>query len=109
MGLTLLHTADWQIGKRFAHIAGDAGAALRTQRLETVRSLARLAQEQRVDAVLVAGDVFVILRQDLMLSRVPTKMGSPPCCLPFVRLFSFVIRVLSLGHIDPTVNTSVHG
>jgi len=56
--LTLLHTADWQIGKQFAPIAGDAGAMLRTQRLETVRALAALASERRVDAVLVAGDVF---------------------------------------------------
>ncbi|MEN8802364.1 MAG: DNA repair exonuclease [Thiogranum sp.] len=58
MGLTLLHTADWQIGKQFATIAGDAGAVLRTQRLETIRALGALAGERRVDAVLVAGDVF---------------------------------------------------
>ena len=58
MTLTLLHTADWQIGKQFAAIAGDAGAMLRTQRLETIRALAVLAGERRVDAVLVAGDVF---------------------------------------------------
>jgi len=58
MTLTLLHTADWQIGKQFAPIAGDAGAMLRRQRLETIRTLAALAGERRVDAVLVAGDVF---------------------------------------------------
>ena len=56
--LTLLHTADWQIGKQFAHIPGDAGAMLRAQRLETVASLAALARERHADAVLVAGDVF---------------------------------------------------
>jgi DNA repair exonuclease SbcCD nuclease subunit len=58
MALTLLHTADWQIGKQFAHIGGDAAAMLRAQRLETVRTLAVLAREHGVDAVLVAGDVF---------------------------------------------------
>ncbi len=58
MTVTLLHTADWQIGKRFANVPGDAGAALRLQRLETVAAIARLARERRVDAVLVAGDVF---------------------------------------------------
>jgi DNA repair exonuclease SbcCD nuclease subunit len=58
MSLTLLHTADWQIGKQFAPIAGDAGAMLRAQRLETIRALATLASERRVDVVLVAGDVF---------------------------------------------------
>jgi len=58
MPLTLLHTADWQIGKQFSPIAGDAGAMLRSQRLETIRTLAALAGERRVDVVLVAGDVF---------------------------------------------------
>ncbi len=58
VSLTLLHTADWQIGKRFASLAGDAGAVLRTQRLETIKALATLASERCVNAVLVAGDVF---------------------------------------------------
>ena len=56
--LTLLHTADWQIGKQFATISGDSAAMLRSQRLETVSVLAALARERRADAVLVAGDVF---------------------------------------------------
>jgi len=53
-----VHTADWQLGKGFANIPGDAGAALRDQRLETVRAVARLATQRGVDAVLVAGDAF---------------------------------------------------
>jgi DNA repair exonuclease SbcCD nuclease subunit len=58
VGVRLLHTADWQIGKQFSWIEGDAGALVRTQRLETIRRLASLAREREVDAVLVAGDVF---------------------------------------------------
>lgn len=58
MGVRLLHTADWQIGKGFGTVPGDKGAALRNQRLETVGRLADLATERAVDAVLVAGDVF---------------------------------------------------
>jgi len=58
MSLTLLHTADWQIGKQFARIPGDAGAALRLRRPETVEAIAELARERQGDAVLVAGDVF---------------------------------------------------
>jgi DNA repair exonuclease SbcCD nuclease subunit len=54
----LLHTADWQIGKGFAKFEGDAGALLRTQRIKTVERIAQIANEQRVDVVLVAGDVF---------------------------------------------------
>ena len=58
MSITLLHTADWQIGKQFANVPGDPGAALRLQRLDTVKAIAGLAKERAVDAVLVAGDVF---------------------------------------------------
>lgn len=56
--IRFLHTADWQIGKSFGQIPGDAGVALRRQRLATVRRLAELARAEKLDAVLVAGDVF---------------------------------------------------
>jgi len=58
MSITFIHTADWQIGKQFANVPGDPGAALRLQRVDTVKAIAELAQERQVDAVLVAGDVF---------------------------------------------------
>ncbi len=53
-----VHTADWQLGRQFAHIPGDAGAALRNRRVEAVRAVGRLATERQADAVLVAGDAF---------------------------------------------------
>ena len=53
-----IHTADWQLGKQFAAIGGDAGAALRDQRMETVRKIGELATQREADAILVAGDVF---------------------------------------------------
>ena len=53
-----IHTADWQIGRVFGNVGVDAGVLLRTQRLKTVKRIAELASERRVDAVLVAGDVF---------------------------------------------------
>lgn len=58
MSLRILHTADWQLGKPFANVPGDAGAMLREARFEAVRRLAETAREHRVEAVLVAGDVF---------------------------------------------------
>ncbi len=58
MTFRFVHTADWQLGKRFANIPGDAGAALRDSRIETVKAVGRLAAERGADAVLVAGDVF---------------------------------------------------
>lgn len=53
-----LHTADWQIGRRYAQFAPEDAAPIAEQRIETVGRIARLATERHVDAVLVAGDVF---------------------------------------------------
>jgi hypothetical protein len=58
MPISVIHTADWQIGKTFGNIPGDAGAMLREQRFQTIRRIAELARERAADAVLVAGDVF---------------------------------------------------
>ncbi|MEM6962372.1 MAG: DNA repair exonuclease [Myxococcota bacterium] len=60
MVVRLLHTADWQIGKRFEYVGGDAAAILRQQRLKTVDRIGQLALDEAVDAVLVAGDVFEV-------------------------------------------------
>lgn len=58
MGFRFIHTADWQIGKPFGNVPGDAGAELRAQRIRTVARIAELARAEGVDAVLVAGDAF---------------------------------------------------
>jgi DNA repair exonuclease SbcCD nuclease subunit len=58
MTFRFLHTADWQVGKPFGTIPGDAAGELRSQRIRTVRRIAELARERAVDAVLVAGDAF---------------------------------------------------
>lgn len=53
-----LHTADWQIGRQFQTLHSDNAVPLAEARLEAVERLAAQAAELRVDAVLVAGDVF---------------------------------------------------
>ncbi len=58
MGFRFIHTADWQVGKAFGNVPGDAGSALRAQRIKTVETIAALAAQHGVDAVLVAGDAF---------------------------------------------------
>lgn len=56
---TLLHTADWQIGRLYTATFPDAeAAALAEARLRAVERIAERARDERVDAVLVAGDVF---------------------------------------------------
>lgn len=56
--ISILHTADWQIGRVFAQFEPDDAAALFEARFAVVERLAAIATERRVDAVLVAGDVF---------------------------------------------------
>ena len=56
--ISLLHTADWQIGRVFSQFEPDDAAALFEARFKAVERLAALASERNVDAVLVAGDVF---------------------------------------------------
>lgn len=53
-----LHTADWQIGRQYARFEQDDGLALAEARFTAVETLAALAADEQVDAVLVAGDIF---------------------------------------------------
>ena len=53
-----LHTADWQIGRQYGQFETDDAAMLAEARFDVVARIAALAVERRVDAVLVAGDVF---------------------------------------------------
>jgi DNA repair exonuclease SbcCD nuclease subunit len=53
-----IHTADWQIGTQFGSFDSEEATLLAQARLETVATIARLATERGVDAILVAGDVF---------------------------------------------------
>jgi DNA repair exonuclease SbcCD nuclease subunit len=52
-----LHSADWQLGARFAQF-GARGARLREMRLVTLRRTLALARDRGVDAFLIAGDLF---------------------------------------------------
>jgi DNA repair exonuclease SbcCD nuclease subunit len=58
MKATFVHTADWQIGKRFGGFSAEQAPQLRAQRLDAVDRVARAAIEAGASAVLVAGDVF---------------------------------------------------
>ncbi|EQD67220.1 metallophosphoesterase, partial [mine drainage metagenome] len=56
--LRFLHTADWQIGRQYSQFPADDASPLAEARVTAVANIARLATEHKVDAVLVAGDVF---------------------------------------------------
>ncbi|MFV0284240.1 MAG: exonuclease SbcCD subunit D [Castellaniella sp.] len=53
-----LHTADWQIGRQYGRFAPEDATVLAEARFAAVERIAALAAQERVDAVLVAGDVF---------------------------------------------------
>lgn len=55
--MRFIHTADWQIGMKAAHV-GSVGQQVREQRLKTARRVVEVAREQSADFLLVAGDTF---------------------------------------------------
>jgi hypothetical protein len=55
--MRFLHTADWQIGMKAAHV-GPVGARVRQQRLQTAQRVLELACEHQAEFLLLAGDTF---------------------------------------------------
>jgi hypothetical protein len=58
VAISVLQTADWQIGVPFGYIPDDAGALLRNERFRAVQCTPRWRGCGRSTAVLVAGDVL---------------------------------------------------
>lgn len=58
MAFTFIHTADWQLGKRFGQFPEAAAALLRDARVEVISRIAQAATENNVRHILVAGDVW---------------------------------------------------
>ncbi|HJL01009.1 MAG TPA: DNA repair exonuclease [Polyangiaceae bacterium LLY-WYZ-15_(1-7)] len=58
VALTVLHTADWHLGRRFPAFDEDDARTLSRARLEVVERIFGVADRRRVDAVLCAGDLF---------------------------------------------------
>lgn len=55
--MKFLHTSDWQIGMKAAHV-GKAAEKVRIARLDTIRRIQQVARDEAVDFVLIAGDTF---------------------------------------------------
>jgi DNA repair exonuclease SbcCD nuclease subunit len=53
----ILHTADWQIGLRASHVA-RVGDQVRRARMDAARATVEKANSERVDALVLAGDIF---------------------------------------------------
>ncbi len=55
--MKFLHTADWQIGMKAAHV-GARSADVRRTRFESAERVVQIARERGADAMLVTGDTF---------------------------------------------------
>jgi DNA repair exonuclease SbcCD nuclease subunit len=55
--MRFIHTADWQIGMRAVH-AGAAAEVVRAARINTATRICRVAEDEAVDFLLLAGDTF---------------------------------------------------
>ncbi|OHB79821.1 MAG: hypothetical protein A2V98_05530 [Planctomycetes bacterium RBG_16_64_12] len=73
-----IHTADWQIGMKAAHV-GAAAETVRAQRLESARRVVQVAKEQNVEFTVVAGDTFEDNAVDrVLVQKVADILGSFP-------------------------------
>ncbi len=55
--MKFIHTADWQLGMKAAHV-GEAAARVREERLAAARRVVGVARDHGAEFVLIAGDTF---------------------------------------------------
>jgi DNA repair exonuclease SbcCD nuclease subunit len=83
--MRFVHTADWQIGMKAAHV-GPAGDRVREERLTAARRVVAAARDHNADFLLVAGDTFEDNGVDrLMIQKVADLLaafGGPVFVLP---------------------------
>ena len=56
--MKIIHSADWQLGKRFVQFGQEKAESLRAARLATLSAMLRTAREKCADAIIIAGDLF---------------------------------------------------
>jgi DNA repair exonuclease SbcCD nuclease subunit len=64
VALTLVHTADWHLGKKFPGFSPEHAQKLMRARLEVLDKIFGLAEAHQADAVLCAGDLFDVPRPE---------------------------------------------
>ena len=81
--VTLLHSADWQIGKPYARVSDpDKRALLRQVRLQAIGRIATHAAATAADLVVVAGDLFDSPTPGAAdVSAVCAAIGTIPCAV----------------------------
>lgn len=94
--MKFLHTADWQIGMKAAHV-GAVGQRVRDERLAAARRVVQAAKDSSAEFMLVAGDTFEDNGVDRVLIQkvadILAEFGRPVYIIP--------------GNHDPVVPGSV--
>ena len=91
-----IHTADWQIGMKAAHV-GTAGDRVRAERLEAAKRVVEAARSHQAAFIIVAGDTFEDNGVDrVLVQKVTDILGS----------FSGQVYLIPGNH-DPLVPGSV--
>lgn len=111
--MRMIHTADWQLGKPFGRFEAHVRTALAEARFDAIDSIGRLAAEQRVDHVLVAGDIFdtegpedrVIVQAVSRMARFPCRWWLLPGNHDFARSGGLWDRVRAKGVSNLTILT----
>jgi len=94
--MRFVHTADWQIGMKAAHV-GVAAETVRDERLQAARRVVEAAEQARVGFIVLAGDTFENNGVDrLLIQRTADILGK----------FSGEVYILPGNH-DPLVPGSV--
>ncbi len=94
--MKFIHTADWQIGMKAAHV-GAVGQRVRAERLEAARRVVDAAASQYADFIIVAGDTFEDNAVDrVLVQKVADILGG----------FAGSVYIISGNH-DPHVPGSV--
>ena len=91
-----IHTADWQIGMKAAHV-GAVGQRVRAERLDAARRVIEAATSHHADFIIVAGDTF----EDNAVDRVLVQKVAD-----ILSAFSGPVYIISGNH-DPLVPGSV--
>lgn len=95
-----LHTADWQLGMTRHFLAGEAQARFDGARIDVIRKIGTLAEEEGCSFVVVCGDVF---ESNQVSSRVVSRAFDAMSSTPEVRYY------LLPGNHDPLDASSVYG
>jgi len=77
MGFRFIHTADWQLGRSFKQFEPELAAQLAAVRLDVIETIGKIAEDEAIDHVFVAGDVWDIAAPSDRLLRQPLdRMGA---------------------------------